>query len=102
MIKKLTTEEFGEEIKKPTIVKFYTEGCAPCKMIAQRYIDIAEKNSQYSFCELDANEEYAVTEAYSVLSVPTFILFKGGQEIMRMDHMKLAEAHIKEAFSGVL
>lgn len=100
MIGTLTTKDFNEAIKgDAVIVKFYTKNCTPCKITAPKYMEIAENNPQYSFFQVNAEEEYELTENYSVLSVPTFILFKKGEEIMRMNHMKLSEENIKGAYN---
>ena len=74
MEKKFTTENFDAEVlkaDKPVLVDFYADWCGPCKMLA----DIAVIGK----LNVDENEEIATR--YGVMSIPTLILFKGGEVV---------------------
>lgn len=97
MVGRLTTENFKDVIQEDgVLVKFKTDHCIPCKISAPIFEKLSEANPQYAFYEMDAEDEYQITSDYSVLSVPTVILFRKGEEVMRMDGMKLTDTTIKE------
>lgn len=78
---------FDAEVLKSdllTITDFWAEWCGPCKMIAPHLEAIAAENDQVKVCKLDIDENPITTSTYGVLSIPTLILFKNGQEVERI------------------
>ena len=69
---------------KPVIVDFFADWCAPCKMFAPIFEKTSEKLSDTAvFAKLNVDECNEIALKYSVMSIPTVILFKGGQEVAR-------------------
>ncbi len=69
----------------PTVVDFWAVWCGPCKMIAPILDDIAneyEGKLQVAKLDVDHNNESAMK--YGVMSIPTLIVFKGGQPVERI------------------
>jgi thioredoxin 1 len=69
----------------PTVVDFWAVWCGPCKMIAPVLEEIAreyEGKLQVAKMDVDHNGESAMK--YGVMSIPTLILFKGGQPVERI------------------
>lgn len=78
---------FEEEIlksEKPVLVDFYADWCGPCKMLAPIVDQIAEEKDDIKVCRIniDENEELAVK--YQILSIPTLVVIKNGEESQRM------------------
>ena len=70
------------------IVKFYANWCGPCQMTAPIFHDLvasdfATKNPDLAWAELDIDEAMNTAADHGVMSIPTFIVFKNGEEIDR-------------------
>lgn len=68
----------------PTLVDFWAEWCGPCKMMEGPLNELAgEKTGQLTIAKLNVDENPNTAMMYEVMSIPTMILFKGGQEQKR-------------------
>ncbi len=85
-IKHLNGEEFKEFVnnKELRIVDFYATWCPPCKMLAPIMDELAEEADGYQVAKLDIDQEIDVANEFGVMSIPTIIFFKEGQEIQRL------------------
>ena len=83
MTQQINSAEFQELVlkaDKPVLVDFFTTWCGPCKMMAPVIDEIAvEKAGQADVYKIDIDENMDIARAYGVASIPTFIVFKGGQ-----------------------
>ena len=86
----------------------YANWCGPCKAIAPLYEKCADtfaRPSAVTFVKVNTETQKDIAQAYSVSSLPTFILFRGGREVNRVigaDPRKLKEMvdKISDAASG--
>jgi len=70
--------------EKPVLVDFSAEWCGPCKMMAPVLKDIAHKyEGKISVLKVDVDKNEAAARDYSIVSVPTLIIFKKGQILWR-------------------
>lgn len=79
-------DRFKEQIQSPipVLVDFYAEWCGPCKMMKPRLLDVAERMSgKAKIIEIDVDKEKELAERYRIQSVPTFIIFKNGEQLWR-------------------
>ena len=79
----VTTETFEQEVLKsdqPVIVDFWAEWCGPCHAVAPVLEKIAdERKDELKVMKLNIDEEQEIALRYGVLSIPTIMLFKGGE-----------------------
>jgi thioredoxin 1 len=91
MSEKITTlsdATFDEHVKladTPVLVDFWAEWCGPCKVIAPVLEEIsAEQEGKVQVAKLNIDENLDVTRRYDVMSIPTLILFKEGEPVLRV------------------
>ena len=69
------------ENSKTVLVDFYADWCGPCKMLAPIIDQIASESSDYDVFKLNVDEAPDVAAKYGVMSIPTLIVFKGGEVV---------------------
>ncbi len=77
----LEEQNFKKLIQEPTIlVDFYANWCGPCKMLSP----ILEKvSSDIKVIKVDVDKFEKLSREYGIMSIPTVILFKNGEEVKR-------------------
>ena len=78
----LTDRNFDQAvIKYPVlVVDCWAEWCAPCRMVAPVIEELArDYQGQIVFGKLDVDQNRAVAGRYQIMSIPTLLIFKGGQ-----------------------
>ena len=96
----LTDSTFDEVIgssEKPILVDFWAEWCGPCKMIAPILEEFAvEQSDKFTIGKLDVDVNVATATKFSVMSIPTLLLFKDGKVIARLVGAKPKGALLQE------
>ena len=83
---KVTSESFEKEVlqsEKTVLVDFYADWCGPCKMLAPIIQEIANENENIKVVKVNIDEAQDLAEKYDVMSIPTTVVIKNGQEIDR-------------------
>ena len=66
----------------PALVDFYTTWCGPCKILAPIVEEIAKDyDGKLKVAKVNVEEAASVATKYSIMSVPTIIIFKKGQVV---------------------
>lgn len=79
----MTDASFAADVlgaELPVIVDFWAPWCRPCKTVG-RLLDelVSERKGQVLLAKMNVDENVAVSSRYGVLSLPTVILFAGGE-----------------------
>jgi thioredoxin 1 len=83
----LSDATFSEEVgaaDSPVLVDFWAEWCGPCKMITPILEEIAAEQDGLKIGKLNVDDNPEVARQYQVMSIPTLIVFKDGQEAKRL------------------
>jgi len=82
---KLTDENFEQEVLKsdiPVLVDFWAEWCVPCKMLGPIIEELADEYAgKVKICKLDVDDAPATAGQFGVQSIPTVMVFKGGEQV---------------------
>jgi thioredoxin 1 len=96
----VTDQDFEERVLKsdePVLVDFWAEWCVPCHMVSPVVEEIGqEKGESLRVAKLNIDENPEVTRRYGVMSIPTLMLFKGGEEKTRVVGARGKQALLKE------
>jgi len=77
-----TTLEEAQKAGKPVFVDFFADWCGPCKMAAPIVDKLAEEyEGKVIIAKLNVDENRASAQKYSVMSIPTVIVFKDGEKL---------------------
>ena len=83
----LTKENFQAEITKsdqPVLVDFWAVWCCPCQMRAPILHELETEMPDVQIGKVNVDEQMDLARQFRVVSIPTLIIFKNGQEVQRM------------------
>jgi thioredoxin 1 len=65
----------------PVVVDFTASWCPPCRMMNPVLDELAAERDDVRFVSLDVDDNQQIAARYGVLSMPTFMVFRGGQPV---------------------
>lgn len=82
----LTNENFENEVlnsDKPVLIDFWASWCGPCMMLAPVIEELGEEVTEAKICKVDVDRYPSLAEKYNVMSIPTLVLIKNGNEVAK-------------------
>lgn len=96
----VTDESFAQDVlanERPVLVDFWATWCGPCRMVAPVLEEIAtERAEDLTIAKIDIDANPDTARNFQVISIPTMILFKGGEPVKRIVGAKSKAALLRE------
>ena len=100
LIGDVSDQDFEERVLKadaPVLVDFWAEWCVPCHMVSPVVEEIGrEKGDILRVAKLNVDDNPEMTRRYGVMSIPTLMLFKNGEERARIIGARGKDALLRE------
>jgi thioredoxin 1 len=88
MAMQFTDQNFDQEVlksEKPVLVDFWAAWCGPCQIMGPIVDELAEEmKDKVKIGKLNVDENRETAANYSVMSIPTLIIFKGGKVVKQL------------------
>jgi|SRR3990170_3169432 len=81
----------------PVFVDFYADWCGPCRIIEPIMEQLSQEyHGKVRFVKVDVDSTPQTAANYSVMSIPTLIVFRGGKEVKRIVGAASRDHYVRE------
>ena len=99
-MKNITSHDFAEEVllsELPVVVDFCAEWCGPCRMVAPILEELSVENTErFKVVKVNLDDNSGLAAHYSIRSIPTILILKGGEVVKTIIGAKPKAALLKE------
>jgi len=99
-MKNITSHDFAEEVllsELPVVVDFWAEWCGPCRMVAPILEELSVENTErFKVVKVNSDDNTGLAAHYSIRSIPTILILKGGEVVKTIIGAKPKAALLKE------
>ena len=99
-MKNITSHDFAEEVllsELPVVVDFWAEWCRPCRMVAPILEELSVENTErFKVVKVNSDDNSGLAAHYSIRSIPTILILKGGEVVKTIIGAKPKAALLKE------
>jgi thioredoxin 1 len=99
-MKNITSHDFAEEVllsELPVVVDFWAEWCRPCRMVAPILEELSVENTErFKVVKVNSDDNSGLAAHYSIRSIPTILVLKGGEVVKTIIGAKPKAALLKE------
>lgn len=78
---------------KPVVIDYYADWCAPCKKISPYFHELSSTYDNITFGRLNIDNFPKITKTQYISSMPTFIMYKNGQQVERVEGASTTRLH---------
>ncbi|MCP4944756.1 MAG: thioredoxin [Planctomycetaceae bacterium] len=83
-VKEFTDDNFDSDVLQAdgaVLVDFWAPWCGPCRQIAPMIDELANENPSVSVGKVNIDDNPSVAQRFGITSIPTLLLFKGGEPV---------------------
>jgi thioredoxin 1 len=83
----ITDDNFVAEVlesDRPVVVDFDAPWCGPCRVMTPILDELAAEREDVRFVKLDVDSNQTTVARYGVMSMPTFMVFDGGEPVLTL------------------
>ena len=83
----VTDNDFTAEVlesDRPVVVDFNATWCGPCRVMTPILEELATERDDLRFVKLDVDSNQTTVARYGVMSMPTFMVFDGGEPVLTL------------------
>lgn len=83
MISEVDSKNFDQEVlksKTPVVIDFWAAWCGPCRLFTPTIEDVSKDyDKKVKFMKMNVDENESVASEYSIMSIPTVLMFEKGE-----------------------
>lgn len=83
MVKDINTDTFENEVLKskvPVVIDFWAPWCGPCRVFSPTIEEVSKVyDAKVKFLKMNTDENDRIASEYNIMSIPTVLLFEGGE-----------------------